>query len=120
MCDIRFFKSAYTDYELAVSIFQIPRNDEAFINAVAYHLQQSVEKILKAFLECQGVTVPNTHDIDKLLRMSKDNGSKIILTEWIEEKADTITRWEADTRYNVDYHVEVGKIQKGIEEIGKF
>lgn len=39
MCDIRFFKSSYTDYELAVSIFQIPRNDEAFINAVAYHLQ---------------------------------------------------------------------------------
>lgn len=120
MCDIRFFRSAYTDYELAVSIFQIPRNDEAFINAVAYHLQQSVEKILKAFLECQGVTVPNTHDIDKLLRMSRDNGSKIILTEWIEEKADTITRWEADTRYNVDYYIEAGKIQKGIEEIGKF
>jgi HEPN domain-containing protein len=120
MCDIRYFKSAYTDYELAVNIFQIPRNDEAFVNDVAYHLQQSVEKVLKAFLECQGITVPNTHDIDKLVRMSRDNGSKVVLTEWIEDKADTITRWETDTRYNIDYHAETSKIKKGIEEIGHF
>ena len=120
MCDIRFFKSAYTDYEAAVSLFSIPRNDEAFVNIAAYHLQQAVEKSLKAFLECQGVTVPNTHDIYKLVKMCRDNGSRIVLTSWIEEKADTITRWETDTRYNVDYCVEMEKIKEGIYEIGKF
>lgn len=39
--------------------------------------------------ECVGVTVPNTHDIDKLVRMSKNNGSKVVLTEWLEEKLAT-------------------------------
>lgn len=30
--------------------------------------------------DCVGVTVPNTHDIDKLVRMSKNNGSNDIHT----------------------------------------
>lgn len=98
MCDIRLFRSAYTDYELAQEIYKIPRNDEAFLNATAYHLQQSVEKLLKAFLECKGVTVPNTHDIYKLVRMSKNHGSNVILNEWLEDKADMVTRWETDTK----------------------
>lgn len=117
MCDIRLFKSAYTDLELADEIYRIPRNDEAFLNGVAYHLQQSVEKLLKAFLECKGVTVPNTHDIYKLVRMSRDNGSNIILTEWLENRADTLTRWEMDTRYNMDYSIESEKVREGIAEI---
>ena len=120
MCDIRLFRSAYSDYKLAASIYKLPDNDELFLNSIAYHLQQSVEKLLKAFLECKGVTVPNTHDIYKLVRMSKDNGSNVIVTQWIEDKADTITRWETDTRYNMDYYVEADKIQEGILEIGKF
>lgn len=117
MCDIRLFRSAYTDLELAEEIYRIPRNDEAFLNGIAYHLQQSVEKLLKAFLECKGVTVPNTHDIYKLVRMSKDNGSNVILTEWLEDRADTLTRWEMDTRYNMDYSVESEKVKEGIDEI---
>ena len=117
MCDIRLFKSAYTDLELAEEIYRIPRNDEAFLNGIAYHLQQSVEKLLKAFLECKGVTVPNTHDIYRLVRMSRNNGSNIILTEWLENRADTLTRWEMDTRYNMDYSVESDKVKEGIEEI---
>lgn len=117
MCDIRLFRSAYTDLELAEEIYRIPRNDEAFLNGIAYHLQQSVEKLLKAFLECKGVTVPNTHDIYKLVRMSGDNGSNIILTEWLENRADTLTRWEMDTRYNMDYSVESERVKEGIEQI---
>lgn len=119
MCDIRMFRLAYADYELALSIFKIPRNDEMFVNAIAYHLQQSVEKLLKAFLECTGVTVPNTHDIDKLVRMSKDNCSRAIITEWLEEKSDMLTRWETDTRYNLDYQVEMSKVKSGLEHIGE-
>ncbi len=120
MCDIRLFRSAFTDLELAEEIYRIPRNDEAFLNGIAYHLQQSVEKLLKAFLECKGVTVPNTHDIYKLVRMSRDNGSNVALSSWIEDRADTLTRWEMDTRYNMEYSVEADKIQEGIGKIRAF
>lgn len=90
------------------------------MNTVAYHLQQAVEKTLKAFLECVGVTVPNTHDIDKLVRMSKNNGSKVVLTEWLEEKTDMLTRWETDTRYDMDYCVETEKVLRGLQEVKNF
>ena len=120
MCDIRFFKRAYLDYRAAENLLKAPENDEAYMNAVAYHLQQAVEKALKAFLECVGVTVPNTHDIDKLVRMSRDNGSQAAITEWVREKADMLTRWETDTRYDLDYCVEEEKVQKGIAEVKYF
>lgn len=120
MCDVRLFRRAFLDYRAAGNLLKVPENDEAYMNAVAYHLQQAVEKALKAFLECVGVTVPNTHDIDKLVRMSKNNGSCAVLTDWIVEKADMLTRWETDTRYDVDYCVEERKVRAGLEEIGKF
>ena len=120
MCDIRLFRRAYLDYRSAEKLLKMPENDEAYMNNVAYHLQQAVEKTLKAFLECVGVTVPNTHDIDKLVRMSVNNGSKVELTDWIEDKTDMLTRWETDTRYDIDYCVEEKKVQIGLLEVKKF
>ncbi|MCC8046623.1 MAG: HEPN domain-containing protein [Clostridiales bacterium] len=120
MCDIRLFRRAWLDFRSAQNILAVPENDEAYINNVAYHLQQAVEKTLVAFLECVGVTVPNTHDIDKLVRMSKNNGSSVIVTQWIEDKADMLTRWETDTRYDIDYCVERNKAVEGLEKIKEF
>ncbi|MCD8105585.1 MAG: HEPN domain-containing protein [Lachnospiraceae bacterium] len=120
MCDIRLFRRAWLDFRTAQNLLAVPENDEAYINNVAYHLQQAVEKTLKAFLECVGVTVPNTHDIDKLVRMSKNNGSCVIVTQWIEDKVDMLTRWETDTRYDIDYCVEKDKAVEGLEKIKEF
>ncbi len=120
MCDIRLFRRAYMDYRVAENLLKIPENDEAYMNAVAYHLQQSVEKTLKGFLECVGVTVPHTRDIDRLVRMSKNNGSRVILTDWLQEKADMLTRWETETRYDIDYCVEKRKVEEGMVEIKRF
>ncbi|MDO4291627.1 MAG: HEPN domain-containing protein [Eubacteriales bacterium] len=120
MCDIRLFQRAYLDYQAAETLLKMPTNDEAYMNLVAYHLQQSVEKTLKGFLECAGVTVPNTHDIDKLVRMSRDNGSRATITEWIADRTDMLTRWEVDTRYNIDYCVEKEKVLKGLAGVKEF
>lgn len=120
MCDIRFFRRAYLDCRAAENLLKIPENDEAYMNAVAYHLQQAVEKALKAFLECVGVTVPNTHDIDRLVRMSRDNGSQAVVTEWVKEKADMLTRWETDTRCDVEYYVEEERVRDGLAEVKHF
>ncbi len=120
MCDIRYFRRAWLDYKAAEVLLEKPQNDEAYMNSVAYHLQQAVEKTLKAFLECVGVTVPNTHDISRLVRMSQNNGSRVVITEWIDDKSDMLTRWETDTRYDIDYCVEKNKVLEGLSEVKHF
>ncbi len=64
--------------------------------------------------------VPNTHDIDRLVRMSRNHGSKVELTQWIEDHADMLTRWEVDTRYNIEYCVEKEKVMRGLEHVRIF
>ena len=120
MCSIRYFKLAYHNLVAAKRDFKGYEYDELFLRDAAYNLQQSVEKTLKAFLECVGVTVPNTHKIGKLLKMSKDNGSAIIITEWIKEHSERLEAWEVESRYDLDFCVELDTIQKAIIEVEKF
>lgn len=120
MCDVRLFKSAYMDYQVAKTIYQTPYRDEMFFNSSAYHLQQSVEKTIKGALECIGVTVPNTHRISKLLGMVCHNSANLVITEWIDDHAEMLSEWEAETRYNMDFVVERRKLDRAIKEIGEF
>lgn len=120
MCDIRYFRMARHHFISAKEALKCFSWDELFINDTAYKLQQCVEFTLKAFLECKGVTVSETHQLNKLIRMSKDNGSACIITEWLEKNAIQITEWESQTRYNFDYYLELQQIQEAISEIDKF
>lgn len=43
MCDVRLFKSGFLDYQLACNIWEMPYNDEMFLNHAAYHLYISTE-----------------------------------------------------------------------------
>lgn len=120
MCSVDMFKIAKRNYDAAKGLRTLFANDESQINLVAYHLQQSVEIALKAFLECKGVTVPFTHDITKLVKMSYDNGSEAVITEWLELYSDTLTRWEVDTRYNYDFCSNTKLVDVALEEIHTF
>lgn len=120
MCDIRYFKSAYHCYDVAANLVKFYKNDEMYLNDVAYNLQQCIEKTIKAFLECKGVTVPQTHSIRKLIAMSKNNGSVAVITEWIEENQYEIETWESDTRYNFDISLEAERIVTGLLEVKNF
>lgn len=120
MCDIRYFKSAYHCYDAAKNNMKFYVNDEMYLNDAAYNLQQCVEKTLKAFLECKGVTVPQTHSIHKLISMSKNNGSSVVITDWIEQNRFEIETWESDTRYNFDMCLELDRIKEGLQEVKVF
>lgn len=120
MCDIRLFKSAFLDYQAALTLYQTPFPDEMFLNIAAYHLQQCVKKTIKGALECVGVTVPNTHCIAKLLNMVHDNGANLTITGWIDDHAEMLSEWESESRYNMDFIVEKRKIDTAIKEVGIF
>lgn len=85
-----------------------------FLNTVAYHLQQCVEKMLEGALECVGVTVPDMHRIPKLLQMTVHNGANLRVTEWIDDHAEMLGEWEAESCYNMDFIVERRKIERAV------
>lgn len=120
MCDIRLFKSAFMDFQLVKTICRTPYNDEMFLNNAAYHLQQCVEKVTKGALECAGVTVPGTHRLSKLFRMVHNNGANLILTDWLEDHAEMLSEWEAESRYNMDFLVEKRKLDVAVEQVDVF
>lgn len=120
MCDIKYFKLAFHNLDVAKSALRDYQYDELYLRELTYNLEQCVEKTLKAFLECVGVTIPQTHKIAKLIKMSKDNGSSVIITDWLREHCERLESWEADSRYDMDFCVEIEVAKEALENVEKF
>ena len=61
-----------------------------------FHLQQSVEKLIKSLLSHQGIKYPRTHDIEKLIEICYSN--HIPLPEYIIKFID-LTDYASEGRY---------------------
>lgn len=65
---------AENDYQAAL-ILAHAENPQ--IDAAGFHLQQAVEKSLKAWLGLKGIDYPRTHDLNPLLGMLEDQDESI-------------------------------------------
>lgn len=76
--------------------------DEFAAEGCSYHIQQAIEKQLKAYILFNGYYFEKTHDISKLLKIIRDNDIdfETELSYKIEDMADTLTLWEASSRYD--------------------
>lgn len=109
---------AIRNYNVAVMIDNQMDGDEAYLNFIGYHLQQAVEMCLKYQLEAAGIDYPKTHDIDQLIRIGKENGAPIIITDYVEEHSEMFSLWEARTRYVLNYGLEETKVKDAMREVG--
>ena len=105
------------DLDVAELLWKTQTDDEIFLNTIGYHLQQSVEKLLKWRLEEEGIPFPRTHDIDILVNEFQVKETDWQPPEWLEAMADTITNWESRSRYPSSYLMRVDKIRKVIPKI---
>ncbi len=69
------------------------------IRTATYHLQQVVEKSLKALLILQGAEIPRTHDIERLMNLLSSSYT-IPRDLW---DAVNLTEYAFTTRYPDDY-----------------
>ena len=72
--------------------------DEFAIRTATYHLQQAVEKILKAVILYNGENPAFTHDIGRLADHCNKLG--VSFGDELENIADTLTLWESKSRYD--------------------
>ena len=65
---------AEKDYRAALILAraEVPEKDTA-----GFHLQQTVEKSLKAWLAAKGIDYPRTHDLSLLLGLLEDQGQDV-------------------------------------------
>jgi len=76
--------------------------DESLTTTAAFHVQQCVEKSLKALLELNNRKVPRIHDLLKLLKRI-DNEQINISLSVNEELLDQINQVYIDARYPADF-----------------
>ncbi len=70
-------KLADTDFKAAIKLSE---NEAEFEFVIGFHLQQSAEKLLKAWLEILEQEYPKTHDITLLLSLIE--AQKINIDKW--------------------------------------
>lgn len=119
--------SARTLYDKAVAnlrtaqiLFDYDDGDEEQLNAMGYHLQQAMELALKYLLEQNGIEYPKTHDIDQLIRMGREAGAELYLSEYLEDHAEMLSQWEAKARYILGYAIEARKVERALNEIDDY
>jgi len=66
---------AERDYQAALIL---ARAENPQKEAAGFHLQQSVEKALKAWLALRGIDYPNTHDLSLLLGLLEDQEETVV------------------------------------------
>ena len=111
------FDRGISNYNVALVLRENVSGDEMFLNHIGYHLQQSLELVLKFILEQNGVEYPNTHDIEQLIMLGENNGVDMYLTEYVEDHGEMFSQWEAKSRYVLGYMIEQKKIDRAIKEL---
>ena len=93
----RWLNKAAEDFRVMRREFR--NTEEPAYNAICFHAQQCVEKLLKGFLQENQIHFPKTHDIRDLINLALP-----IRPEWekLIAPADVLTRYAVDARYPDD------------------
>lgn len=74
-------------------------NNDPPTDGICFHMQQCVEKYLKAFLIFNGKEIEKTHDITKLIDSCSKVDKDFLLLYEIE--ADKLTDYAVESRYDI-------------------
>lgn len=108
------YKLAKTDLIMAKNNLRLLEdiNDDVYLNYIAYHVQQSVEKMLKLQIELLGKDYPRSHNIAVLVDKCLDLG--VAVPELIQDYDVIITEWATGTRYDSSFVTSKRQLTKVI------
>jgi HEPN domain-containing protein len=100
-----------------LTIASIGLDHGAPLDTVCFHLQQAVEKILKACLSLAGVKYPLTHDLDVLFDLAEP------YFEWLSmfrDRFEGFTPYAVELRYSLEVHPVHEEAAAGLADAREF
>ncbi len=99
--------------DLANAEFTAEHRDDLLDTAV-YHCQQAAEKAMKAFLVSEGLSIPKTHDVGKLVQLATADNAGFATLQSI---ADALTPFATAFRYPADDEAPMPSVQQAGEAL---
>ncbi len=88
------------------------QNQESPSDAICFHCQQFVEKLLKALLTRQSVEAPRTHDLRRLIQLAVPFAPEL---STMADRADSLTVYGVETRYPGEWtEIDADEVQVAV------
>ena len=100
MKKVDMLQRAYMDIQAAKAIIAYTFADELQYDVLAYHVQQSVEKLMKYELETYGIEYPFDHRVNILYELMEQHN--LCPLEWIWQNRVVLNEYATRTRYGED------------------
>lgn len=111
--------------ELLSMINSLPSSKSKYYKGLAaYHLQQSVEKLIKYQIYRSESEIDNyrmyKHSLDELILYGESLDVELFVPEWISNKRFVITDWEAKGRYDMHFVVRKDTLERCYNEVDEW
>ena len=108
---------ATVDFNASKKLLELFEKDdiELDLELIFFHMQQSVEKLLKALLTLHKIPYTKTHDIGQLITLLQNNNINLIKNI---EQFDNLTNYAVEGRYAI-IHDDIEDANIYITEIDK-
>lgn len=113
----KLLKRAKVQYKIACDCYLHFADDDAFIDACCYNLQQAIELCLKFAVELHGENYAENHDLRANLNKLSRLNIEVPMAKEIRDMASTLYSWETESRYNDDFIALIEDIDSA-KEIG--
>lgn len=118
--DETLFDKAVQNLNCAVVLYNSDTLDEVYLDYVGFHLQQTVELLIKFILEVKGIEYRNSYKMEQLILLSQKNNVNLFFTDYIYDKVEMLSAWKMRTRKTISHKLERNKVKEAITEVIKY
>lgn len=89
-------------------------------NIAAYHIQQSMEKLIKIQVYRKATKYDNhkmfNHNLEKLTLYAETLQIDILVPKYVRDNSLVITDWESGSRYDVGFSIRIDTLKRAVSE----
>lgn len=107
MSNLRLFRKALAEYNMAVTAFDKIKStgEVVYLENVAEHVKYAIKSILEGYLYIMHVDMSSARTITDLIALSRNKKSPCIITQWLDTHKTNLTDIDEAYRRHVDMSI---------------